>query len=243
MTISKNIREIVLDTETTGLNPENGDRIVDIACVELINHIQTGKVYQTYVNPQRLMNDEALRITGITNEFLMDKPLFEDIADEFLDFVKDSTLIIHNAKFDIDFLNSELSRLEKPLFKLEDAVDTLMLAKIKFPGSAVNLDALCRKFEIDTSIRVTHGALVDCYLLAEVYLNLLGGRQSSLLFEGEKEFDNLVQKTPHREHYKTRKFLPSNKEIEIHEAFLQTLNNARWHSFLSKTTEESDQSN
>lgn len=235
MTISKNVREIVLDTETTGLNPENGDRIVDIACVELINHIQTGKIYQTYINPQRLMNDEALRITGITNEFLKDKPLFKDIADEFLDFVKDSTLVIHNAKFDIDFLNSELSRVDKPLVKLEDAVDTLTLAKIKFPGSAVNLDALCRKFEIDTSIRVTHGALVDCYLLAEVYLNLLGGRQSSLLFESKSELGDPIRKNSSREFHEARKFLPTEEEIRAHEAFLQTLNNARWHSFLEKT--------
>lgn len=236
MTISKNVREIVLDTETTGLNPGNGDRIVDIACVELINHIQTGKVYQTYINPKRLMNDEALRITGITNEFLKDKPLFEDIADEFLDFVKDSTLVIHNAKFDIDFLNSELRRIEKPLFKLEDAVDTLTLAKIKFPGSAVNLDALCRKFEIDTSIRITHGALVDCYLLAEVYLNLLGGRQSSLLFESKSELGDSIQKTSSRKLHEARRFPPTSEEIKAHEAFLQTLNNAQWHSFLRKTT-------
>ena len=221
----------MLDTETTGLNPTNGDRIVDIACVELINHIQTGNVYQTYINPKKLMDEEALRITGITNDFLKDKPLFEDIADDFLDFVKDSTLVIHNARFDIDFLNSELSRIGKPLFKLEDAVDTLTLAKIKFPGSAVNLDALCRKFEIDTSIRVTHGALVDCYLLAEVYLNLLGGRQSSLLFESENEQSSSEKKNSHRKFREARKFLPTDEEIETHEAFLKTLNNARWHSF------------
>lgn len=240
MTISKNVREIVLDTETTGLNPENGDRVVDIACVELINHIQTGKVYQTYINPKKLMDEEALRITGITNDFLMDKPLFEDIADEFLDFVKDSILVIHNAKFDIDFLNSELRRINKPLFKLEDAIDTLTLAKIKFPGSAVNLDALCRKFEIDTSIRVTHGALVDCYLLAEVYLNLLGGRQSSLLFESKSELSDPIKKPSSREFHEARKFLPTKEEIQVHEAFLQTLNNARWHSFFENTTKEHD---
>jgi len=241
MTISKNIREIVLDTETTGLNPEDGDRIVDIACVELINHIQTGKVYQTYVNPKKLMNEEALRITGITNDFLLDKPIFEDIADEFLDFVKDSTLVIHNAKFDINFLNSELSRIDKPLFKLEDAIDTLTLAKIKFPGSAVNLDALCRKFEIDTSIRVTHGALVDCYLLAEVYLNLLGGRQSNLLFEDENQQNGSAKKiSSHHKFREARKFFPTNEEIEAHEAFLQTLNNAKWHSFLGETVKSTD---
>ncbi|MBO4405654.1 MAG: DNA polymerase III subunit epsilon [Alphaproteobacteria bacterium] len=231
------MREIVLDTETTGLNPANGDRIVDIACVELINHIQTGNVYQTYINPKKLMDEEALRITGITNDFLKDKPLFEDVADEFLDFVRDSTLVIHNARFDIDFLNSELSRIDKPLFKLEDAVDTLTLAKIKFPGSAVNLDALCRKFEIDTSIRVTHGALVDCYLLADVYLNLLGGRQSSLLFESEHTQSNSEKINSRRTFHEARKFLPTDEEIEIHETFLKTLNNAQWHSFFKENAD------
>jgi len=234
MTILKNIREIVLDTETTGLNHNTGDRIVDIACVELINHVQTGKVYQTYINPQKDMSDEAQRITGISNDFLKDKPLFEDIVDEFLDFVKDSTLVIHNAKFDIDFLNSELSRVEKPLFRLEDAIDTLLLAKIKFPGSAVSLDALCRKFEIDTSIRVTHGALVDCCLLADVYLNLLGGRQSGLIFESESRTEDSAEKVMHKEFHEARKFFPTNEEIEIHENFLKTLIDSKWNSFLSK---------
>lgn len=230
MTISKSIREIVLDTETTGLNHKNGDRIVDIACVELINHVKTGKVYQTYLNPQKEMSEEAERITGIRNDFLKDKPLFEDIVDEFLDFIKDSPLVIHNARFDIDFLNSELDRVGKPRLKLKDTVDTLVLAKIKFPGSAVSLDALCRKFEIDTSIRVTHGALVDCYLLADVYLNLLGGRQSGLAFENENQ--DLTEKSIYRKFREARKFPPSAAELEIHENFLKTLNNSSWHSFL-----------
>lgn len=232
MTISKSIREIVLDTETTGLNHKTGDRIVDIACVELINHVKTGKVYQTYLNPQREMSEEAERVTGIKNDFLKDKPLFEDIVDEFLDFIKDSPLIIHNAKFDIDFLNSELDRVGKPLLKLKDTVDTLILAKIKFPGSAVSLDALCRKFEIDTSIRVTHGALVDCYLLADVYLNLLGGRQSGLIFENENQ--SLTGESIHRKFREARKFPPSDEEIEAHENFLKTLNNPLWHSFFGE---------
>lgn len=225
----------MLDTETTGLNHNAGDRIVDIACVELINHVQTGKVYQTYINPQKDMNEEAQRITGIDNDFLKDKPLFEDIVDEFLDFVKDSKLVIHNARFDIDFLNSELSRVKKPLFRLEDAVDTLLLAKIKFPGSAVSLDALCRKFEIDTSIRVTHGALVDCYLLADVYLNLLGGRQSGLIFENESKVEDSEEKVIHKEFHESRRFLPTDEELKIHENFLKTLNDPQWHSFLSKS--------
>ena len=234
MNISKDVREIVLDTETTGLNHNAGDRIVDIACVELINHVQTGKIYQTYINPQKEMDEEAQRITGIDNEFLKDKPLFEDIVDEFLDFVKDSTLVIHNARFDIDFLNSELSRVGKPFFNFDDAVDTLLLAKIKFPGSAVSMDALCRKFGIDTSIRVTHGALVDCYLLADVYLNLLGGRQSGLIFEEEKKEENSDGKNVYKKFHKARHFLPTPEEIEIHENFLKTLTNPLWHSFFNE---------
>lgn len=232
MTGLKNIREIVLDTETTGLDCNNGDRIVDIGCVELVNHVQTGKTYQVYLNPQTIMSEDAQRITGITNDFLLDKPLFADIVDDFLDFVKDSPLVIHNAKFDVDFLNSELARVNKPLFKLEDAIDTLLLAKIKFPGSAVNLDALCHKFGVDTSIRVTHGALVDCYLLAEVYLNLLGGRQSDLMFEPEDTPQTSIQQQTNRKFREARKFLPTSKELEVHEAFLATLNNPLWHSFL-----------
>ncbi len=237
MTISKSIREIVLDTETTGLNCNNGDRIVDIACVELINHIQTGKIYQTYINPLTIMSEEAQRITGITNEFLEDKPFFADIVDDFLEFVQDSPLVIHNAKFDVDFLNSELERVGKPLFKLEDAIDTLLLAKIKFPGSAVNLDALCHKFNVDTSIRVKHGALIDCYLLAEVYLNLLGGRQSDLMFETVDSQTISTVQTVSRKFHEARKFLPTDEEIAIHEEFLQTLNNPLWHSFYGKNEE------
>ena len=183
MTVRKNIREIVLDTETTGLSHENGDRIVDIGCVELINHVQTGNTYHVYINPEdRKMHSDASAISGITDEFLADKPLFKDIVDDFLKFVDNCPLVIHNAKFDIGFLNSELARVNKPLFNLDDAIDTLLIARKKFPGAPVNLDALCKRFDVDTSIRVTHGALIDCFLLADVYINLLGGRQSDLSF-------------------------------------------------------------
>lgn len=240
MTILKNVREIVLDTETTGLECTNGDRIVDIGCVELINHIQTGRVYHVYINPERKMGQEALEVTGITNEFLSDKPLFKDIVDEFLDFVQDSPLVIHNAKFDIDFLNSELERIDKPLFKLEDAIDTLVMARTKYPGSQASLDALCRRFGIDTSIRSVHGALVDCYLLAEVYINLLGGLQSNLSFGSEDKPDRISQKVVSQKNeviYKARKFLPTEEETREHEAFLKTLNNSQWNMFLSNENE------
>ncbi|MCR5224969.1 MAG: DNA polymerase III subunit epsilon [Alphaproteobacteria bacterium] len=222
------MREIVLDTETTGLSHENGDRIVDIGCVELINHVQTGNTYHVYINPEaRKMHPDASAISGITDEFLADKPLFKDIVDDFLKFVDDSPLVIHNAKFDIGFLNSELARVNKPLFNLEDAIDTLMIARVKFPGAPVNLDALCKRFNVDTSIRVTHGALIDCFLLADVYINLLGGRQSDLSFS-----DTSIQKQKTEDRNKNvrpkRSFPPSEEELSAHAEFLKTLNDALW---------------
>ncbi|MDR0677585.1 MAG: DNA polymerase III subunit epsilon [Holosporaceae bacterium] len=227
MNFPKSVREVVLDTETTGLSYEKGERIVDIACIELVNHVQTGKTYQTYVNPQKKMHREASAISGLTDEFLADKPLFHEIADNFLNFVGDATLVIHNAKFDVGFLNSELERLGKPLFDLRDAVDTLEIARKKFPGTPVNLDALCKRFEIDTSARVTHGALVDCVLLAEVYINLLGGRQSALSFASESsEKQNLSIKN--HQIQKDRGFPPSKEEKEAHKEFLKSLNSPLW---------------
>jgi DNA polymerase-3 subunit epsilon len=234
MTFSKCTREIVLDTETTGLNPNQGDRIVDIACVELINHVPTGNVYQTYINPEREMPEDASAITGITDELLADKPLFHEIADDFLNFIDNSVLVIHNAKFDIDFLNSELSRINKPLLNLEDAIDTLQITRRKFPGMPGNLDYLCKRFGIDTSIRVTHGALVDCKLLAEVYINLLGGRQSGLSFTAEEENTSSTSAyadrfKAERKTYPKRCFPASESEIAAHDAFLKSLNSPIWH--------------
>ncbi|MDR0631894.1 MAG: DNA polymerase III subunit epsilon [Holosporaceae bacterium] len=230
MTIPKTVREIVLDTETTGLSPENGDRIVDIACVELINHVQTGNTYQVYINPQREMSEDATAISGITDEMLADKPLFHEIADDFLNFVGDSTLVIHNAKFDIAFLNSELSRVSRPLFNLDDVIDTLEISRRKFPGISGSLDFLCRKFEIDASARVTHGALIDCKLLAEVYINLLGGRQSGLSFAVEES--PVIQKKHRRKHkaYEMRHFPPSEDEILAHRKFLEKINGPLWNA-------------
>jgi DNA polymerase-3 subunit epsilon len=227
--ISKCIREIVLDTETTGLEFEKGDRIVDIACVELINHVPTGNTYQVYINPEREMSSEASAITGITDDMLKDKPLFREVADDFLNFVKDATLVIHNAKFDISFLNSELSRLKKPLFRLEDAVDTLQMVRQKFPGMPANLDFLCKKFDVDASERTTHGALVDCKLLAEVYINLLGGRQSSLLFENNGgETDSGAEVFQRKKYYAARFFPPSEEEIAAHTEFLKSIASPLW---------------
>lgn len=172
------MREIVLDTETTGFDPTEGDRIVEIGAVELYNHVPTGRTYHQYINPERSMPREAFEVHGLGDEFLADKPKFAEIADAFLEFVgPEAKLVIHNASFDMKFLNAELGWVKKPLIANERAVDTLMIARRKFPGSPASLDALCRRFGIDNSSRTLHGALLDSEILAEVYLELIGGRQ------------------------------------------------------------------
>lgn len=171
------MREIVLDTETTGFDPQSGDRIVEIGAVELFGHMPTGEVYHQYINPQRDMPQEAFEVHGLSEEFLSDKPVFADIAQAFLDFVGDAKLVIHNASFDMKFLNAELGWVNKPLLPMDQAIDTLAMARRKFPGAQASLDALCRRFAIDNSARTLHGALLDSEILAEVYLELIGGRQ------------------------------------------------------------------
>lgn len=171
------MREIVLDTETTGFDPESGDRIVEIGAVELFNHVATGKTYHQYINPERDMPQEAFEVHGLGNDFLADKPKFAQIGQAFLDFVGDARLVIHNASFDMKFLNAELGWIQLPLIPFERAIDTLAIARKKFPGSPASLDALCRRFGIDNSSRTLHGALLDSEILAEVYLELIGGRQ------------------------------------------------------------------
>jgi DNA polymerase-3 subunit epsilon len=171
------MREIVLDTETTGFDPETGDRIVEIGAVELHNHVPTGNTYHQYINPARDMPQDAFEVHGLSEEFLRDKPLFADIAQAFLDFVGDAKLVIHNASFDMKFLNAELKWVKLPPLPMEQAIDTLAIARRKFPGSPASLDALCRRFNIDNSARTLHGALLDSEILAEVYLELVGGRQ------------------------------------------------------------------
>lgn len=177
-------REIVLDTETTGLSPAAGDRLVEIGCVELINHIPSGRHYHVYINPQRSMPEEAFRVHGLSEEFLADKPLFKDVAADFLQFIDDAQLVIHNASFDMGFLNAELERAgRRPLGN--PVLDTVMLAREKHPGARVSLDALCKHYGIDNSRRTLHGALLDSEILAEVYLELIGGKQVSLALIAE----------------------------------------------------------
>lgn len=171
------MREIVLDTETTGFDPESGDRIVEIGAVELHNHVVTGKTYHQYINPERGMPNDAFEVHGLGDEFLSDKPKFVQIGQAFLDFIGDSKLVIHNASFDMKFLNAELGWMNLPKLPMEQAIDTLAIARKKFPGSPASLDALCRRFGIDNASRTLHGALLDSEILAEVYLELIGGRQ------------------------------------------------------------------
>lgn len=176
------MREIVLDTETTGFDPDKGDRLVEIGAVELMNHLPTGRTFHKYVNPQRDVPAEAVAVHGLTTEFLQDKPLISDVIGEFLDFIgSDTKLVIHNAAFDMKFLNAELKLCGRPALPWARALDTLALAREKFPGAQNSLDALCRRFGIDNSSRVLHGALLDSEILADVYLELIGGRQPDLV--------------------------------------------------------------
>lgn len=171
------VHEIVLDTETTGMDPARGDRIVEIGAVELHNHIPTGRTLQLYINPERPVPPEAVAVHGLNDAFLKDKPVFSQVYSDFIAFIGDAKLVIHNAEFDLKFLNAELRSVGHPALMMNRVVDTVLMARKKFPGSPANLDALCRRFGIDNTGRVFHGALLDCELLAEVYLELLGGRQ------------------------------------------------------------------
>ena len=174
------MREVVLDTETTGFEPADGHRIVEIGCVELMEHLPTGKTWRTYLNPERPVPIETQRIHGLTDEFLADKPKFVEIADEFLAFIGDAALVIHNASFDLKFVNSELHRIGRAPIPYARTIDTIEIAKSKIPGARYSLDELCKRFAIDLSARTKHGALLDAELTAQVYLELLGGRQKRL---------------------------------------------------------------
>jgi DNA polymerase-3 subunit epsilon len=216
-------REIVLDTETTGLDPSEGHRIVEIACIELVQHVPTGRKFHRYVNPGRDVPEEALVVHGITAEFLASQPPFAAIVDELLDFIGNDRLVIHNAEFDLAFLNAELARLERAPIGCA-FVDTLGLARVRFPGAPASLDALCRRFGIDLSMRVQHGAQIDCGLLAEVYLELLGGRQPGLDFAmpaAEIAVAARVLRPP-------RPHAPTAEELIAHQAMLQTITNPIW---------------
>ena len=180
------MREIVLDTETTGLDPSQGDRIVEIGAVELINHVPSGRTFHAYINPERDIPPEAYAVHGLSTAFLKDKPVFSNIANDFLEFIADSVMIIHNASFDTGFLNAELGYLGMEPLRPERIIDTLMLARQKYPMGPNSLDALCRRYGVDNSKRTKHGALLDSELLAEVYIELVGGRQTALALTSVK---------------------------------------------------------
>ena len=183
------MREIVLDTETTGLDPNAGHRLIEIGCVEMVNHIATGRTFHEYLDPQRDVPEDAARIHGITTDMLRGKPLFADRAEAMLEFLGDAKLVIHNAAFDLGFLNAELARLDRAAIPASRAIDTVQLARRKFPGAPASLDALCKRFDIDNSARTKHGALLDAELLADVYVELIGGRQPGLSLAAERSGD------------------------------------------------------
>ncbi len=219
------MREVVLDTETTGLDPLSGHRIVEIGCIELVNHLATGESYHQYINPERDMPIEAFNVHGLSEQFLSDYPVFADIADAFVDFVGDAPLIIHNATFDMGFINAELARLKRPSIPLAQAVDTVPMARKRFPGAGASLDALCKRFQIDISHRELHGALKDAQLLAEVYLELIGGRQPDLELAAEAQVDAV---TVERVVRPPRAHAPLPEEEAAHQAFMEKLSDPVW---------------
>ncbi len=223
-------REIILDTETTGFEPGEGHRIVELGCVELVNHLQTGRTLHFYYNPMRDVPAEAARIHGLTTEFLKDKPLFSEKVGEFLEFIGDATLVIHNAEFDIKFLNSELKAAGFKQLLMSRVTDTLLMARAKFPGQPASLDALCRRFKVDATERTLHGALLDSQLLAEVYLELIGGRQHGLSLDAEQEAQTQAAKLrrKNRPLRAARDFPPSADELKAHESLIDKIKGALW---------------
>ncbi|MFH1158147.1 MAG: DNA polymerase III subunit epsilon [Pseudomonadota bacterium] len=223
-------REIVLDTETTGLDPVDGHRLVEIGCLELVNHLATGSVFQTYLNPMRDVPPDATRVHGLTAEFLKEHPLFTEKVDAFLEFIGDAVLVIHNAEFDMKFINAELKAAGFRSLSMDRVIDTLPLARQKFPGQPANLDALCRRFKIDNSERKLHGALLDAELLSEVYLELIGGRQHGLGLGSEIAAQQSQQLNARikRQKRPVRAFPPSAEELKAHEALLDGIKDALW---------------
>jgi DNA polymerase-3 subunit epsilon len=226
------MREIVLDTETTGFDPTSGHRVVEIGCVELINHVPTGETYHVYLNPERDMPEEAFNVHGLSEEFLADKPLFAAIAGDFVSFIGDAKLVIHNADFDMKFLNWELQMLGLPTMPRDRAIDTVGMARKRFPGSPASLDALCRRFGIDNSKRDKHGALLDAELLAHVYLELIGGREPGLALAsnrgGSKGPAASAQTEVVRQMRAPRPHAASEEERAAHGEFIAKLTDAIW---------------
>lgn len=240
------LREIVLDTETTGVDALKGDRIVEIGCVELLNHIPTGRHYHVYINPQRPVSRGAFEVHGLSDEFLADKPTFEEIAGEFYAFVADAKLVIHNAAFDVGFIDMEFGRIGLPRVLPENVIDTLSMARRKHPGASNSLDALCARYGIDNSRRTKHGALLDAEILAEVYIELIGGKQADLGFGVVETVTTLAVSTQtalRRTHEALQRpiALPAaitETERSAHAAFIAELGeNALWREYIRPEAE------
>ena len=237
----KNMRELVLDTETTGLDPENGDRIVEIGIIELNNHIKTGRQFHYYINPERESDIKAEKIHGLSRDFLSDKLKFSDIAEELVEFISDSKIIIHNAKFDVSFLNSELKRCNLNDLNNDNILDTLLLARKKYPGQSVSLDTLCRRFGIDISNRKIHGAILDAELLSLVYLELIGGKQTKLNFDNEVDIilDKVSENVNINENYKNNTIIAmknitlNKQDHQKHKKFIDTIPNSIWSKIIN----------
>jgi DNA polymerase-3 subunit epsilon len=219
------LREIVLDTETTGLDPFDGHRVVEIGCIELLNRIPTGRVWHCHLNPEREVPFQAFEVHGLSTEFLRDKPRFGELADDMLTFIEGAMLVMHNAAFDFGFLNAELDRLARPLLRWDRVVDTLALARRRHPGAPCSLDALCKRYGVDLSERETHGALLDCRLLTAVYVELVGGHQARLEFAATGAEAALLGANQDAIKPRQRPLAPrlTAAEIEAHRAFVATL--------------------
>ncbi len=213
------MKEIVLDTETTGLSIKEGHRIVEIGCIEIENLVPTKNVFHCYLNPERKVSESALKVHGYTDEFLADKKKFSDVADDFLKFIKDKKIIIHNAEFDIGHLNNELLLAKKEKISKENVIDTLEIARNKFPGSGISLDALCKRFRIDNSRRKKHTALIDCELLSKVYINLID--QKEPIFQFQKEITKRENEINEEIDYSKKIIKPSKQELENHKEFMK----------------------
>ena len=246
------MREIVLDTETTGLSPQDGHRIIEIGALEMINHVSTGKTFHVYINPERLIEPEAMAVHGITDERVAGEPVFADLVDDFLNFIGDDQMVIHNAPFDMGFINAELERCGKTALPMDRAIDTLVMARKKFPGGQASLDALCRKFGIDNSHRDLHGAMIDTDLLAEVYIELLGGKQPGLTLAldshaiDQNKDENTITANisaeksaarPARAHH------ASPEEMAAHQAFITSMKDPLWAEYDESLKTPDDQNN
>lgn len=226
-------REIVFDTETTGFDYAKGERLVEIGAVELVNHMPTGVTYHQYINPEKEVPEEVVKVHGLTYEFLKDYPTFDKVAQEWLDFIGDAVLVAHNASFDMNFVNYELKQIGLPEMDWGKCVDTLEIARSLFPGARCSLDALCKRFEIDNSSRTFHGALLDAQLLSEVYLELLGGKEPSLLLDAKKEKKQAAAAvaTDKKNYREPRVFAITDEELARHNEFLETkIKDALWNA-------------